>query len=251
MAGKKGLDEMTESDIGLISVRGEARISVPPDSAELSGAIETTADTKAAALRVVAAALDELTSDLAALGGLPLDVHTARGALTWSARSASTSPEYTDKRTGEYAPTGRTMASVSVLVIVRDLGLLDLLGDRLAASESYRLHQVSWQVDWDNPAWAQVRADAIRAAVAKARDYAATLGGHLSQIEHIADPGLLSAAASERWMSSGAGLARRASMSGEAGWPDLDPVPQELSVLIDARLTTRGMTLGRGKESPG
>ena len=36
-----------------------------------------------------------------------------------------------------------------------------------------------------------MRVDAIRAAIAKGRDYAAALGGRLSAVEHIADPGLI------------------------------------------------------------
>ena len=231
---------MPESDTGLVSVRGEARTTVPPDSAELSGVIETVADTKAAALSEVAEALDDLTGDLAGLGGRPLDAQTTRGALTWSAHSASTRPEYADKRTGEHALTGRVTATVSVLIAVRELGLLGALGDRLAAREPYRLHQVSWHVDWDNPAWARVRADAIRAAVGKAHDYAATLGGQLSSVEHIADPGLLSAREGDR-------MAFRGSSSrggGDGDWPGLDPQPQELTVLIEAKFTARGMSLG-------
>jgi uncharacterized protein len=232
---------MTESGAALVSVRGEARTTVPPDSGELSGAIEVVADTRAAALGAAAAALAGLTGDLAALGGVPLDAQAGRAALTWSARSAATGPEYTDKLSGERAPTGRVRTAVAVLVAVRDIGLMDSVGGRLAASDPFRLHQVTWQVDWDNPAWARVRADAIRAAVSKARDYAATLGGTLARIEHIADPGLLSAAEGTRWMSSG-GYAARAARVPEGDWPDLDPVPQELTVQIEARFTALGMT---------
>ncbi len=50
---------------------------------------------------------------------------------------------------------------------------------------------MTWHVDWDNPAWPQVRAAAIGAAIHKARDYAAALGARLRQVEHIADAGLL------------------------------------------------------------
>ncbi len=231
---------MPDSDISLVSVRGEARTTVPPDSAELSGVIETVADTKAMALSAVAAALGDLTGDLSGLGGTPLVAQTTRGALTWSAHSASTRPEYAEKQSGEHAATGRVTATVSVLIAVRDLGLVSALGDRLAAREPYRLHQVSWQVDWDNPAWAQVRADAIRAAVGKARDYAATLGGQLSGIEHVADAGLLSAREGERVMASRASRARG---GGDGDGPDLDPMPQELTVLIEAQFTARGMSL--------
>ena len=36
-----------------------------------------------------------------------------------------------------------------------------------------------------------MRADAVQAAIAKGRDYAAALGGTLRSVEHIADAGLL------------------------------------------------------------
>jgi uncharacterized protein len=232
---------MSESDVSLVSVRGEARATVPSDSAELSGSVEMVADTKAAALSAVATALDDLTGGLASLGGVPLDAQTIRASLTWSAHSASTRPEFTDKRTGEYVRTGRSIATASVLITVRDFGLLGTIGDQLATREPFRLHQVSWQVDWDNPAWARLRSDAIRAAVAKARDYAGTLGGELSGIDHIADSGMLSARDGElpraMRMSSASGR-------GEGDWPDLDPPPQELRVMIEARFTARGMALG-------
>jgi uncharacterized protein len=232
---------MSESDVSLVSVRGEARTTIPPDSAELPGSVQTVADTKAAALSLVASVLGDLTGALASLGGVPLDAHTIRAPLTWSAHSASTRPEFTDKRTGENTRTGRSIATVSVLITVRDFGLFGALGDQLATREPFRLHQVSWQVDWDNPAWAQLRADAIRAAVAKARDYAGTLGGHLSSIDHIADSGMLSASDGDmpramRMSSSGG--------RGESDWPDLDPPPQGLRVMIEARFTASNMTLG-------
>jgi uncharacterized protein len=240
---RKEVADMPEGDAGLVSVRGEARATVPPDSAELPGSVEAVADTKAAALRAVATALDDLTGALASLGGVPLDAQSTRAPLTWSAHSASTRPEFTDKRTGEYVRTGRSIATVSVLITVRDFGLLGTLGDQLATLEPFRLYQVSWQVDWDNSAWARLRADAIRAAVAKARDYVRTLGGELSGIDHIADSGMLSAGDGElprgMRMSSSSGR-------GEGDWPDLDPPPQDLRVMIEARFTARGMAIGPG-----
>src|SRR5205809_494446 len=68
---------------------------------------------------------------------------------------------------------------------------LDGLGDVLAAHPGLNVHGVTWHVDWDNPAWPQVRADAIGAAIGKARDYAAALGATVRHVEHIADAGLL------------------------------------------------------------
>ncbi len=77
------------------------------------------------------------------------------------------------------------------MITVRAFGLLDALGAVLAAHEAVSVHHVDWQVDWDNPAWQDVRATAIQAAIRKASDYAAALGGSLRTVDHVADAGLL------------------------------------------------------------
>lgn len=101
---------------------------------------------------------------------------------------------------------------------------------------------MTWLVDHDNPGWGQVRASAVEAAVAKARDYAAALGGALVRTEHVADVGLLG----DRGGNFDRGpmyeaSAMRASaappgLDDEEG-PSLDPVPQELEAGIEARFT--------------
>ena len=57
----------------LVSVRGEARQMVPPDYALVAITIASSQGSKAEAVRGVAAALDSLTADLAARGGVVLD----------------------------------------------------------------------------------------------------------------------------------------------------------------------------------
>src|SRR5690348_1185658 len=74
--------------------------------------------------------------------------------------------------------TGQVTATVALRVTVRDLDRLDDLSGVLAAHPGLNVHGVTWHVDWDNPAWPQVRAAAIGAAIGKARDYAAALGSH-------------------------------------------------------------------------
>jgi uncharacterized protein YggE len=236
--------EMHMSDTAgvTMSVRGEARRTVPPDSAVIAGRIAATRDSKSEAVHAAREALEELTADLAAIGGVALDVDTGRHPLTWSAHSAATHEEHAhDKRTGEHGPTGKWIATVSVQITVRALDLLDMLGARLAAHEALTVHEVSWHVDWDNPAWPDVRAAAIHAAIAKARDYAAALGGQLIAVEHIADPGFL-AGDGHGWASTSGAF--RLSGGGETpDGPSLDPVPQELTALIEARVTAAGTTL--------
>jgi uncharacterized protein len=79
--------------------------------------------------------------------------------------------------------------------------------------------------------------------MAKGRDYAAALGGRLSAVEHIADPGLIGGEV-QHWAGTGGRSVRFASSGGEtADAPSLDPVPQELAALIEARFTATGISM--------
>ena len=229
----------------LLSVRGEARRMVPPDCAVVAAGIECLRGSKAEAVRAAAAELDNLTADLAARGGVALDAGTGRRPLTWSAQSATTHAEHAyDERTGRHQPTGRVTAAVAVVITVRAFGLLDALGGVLAAHEAVSVHYVDWQVDWDNPAWPDVRAAAIEAAIRKARDYATALGGSLRTVEHVADAGLLDGDMGQPRFTGASKTARLAAgAGGESDAPSLDPVPQELVAVIEARFTAGDVSL--------
>jgi uncharacterized protein len=240
------VDEARMNDRGvLMSVRGEARLTVPPDSAVISGAISATRGSKAEALRAAATALDSLTADLAAMGGVALGTDTRRRPLTWSAQSAATQDEYAhNKTTGQHQPTGNVTATVALVITVRAFDLLDALGSHLSRHEALTVHDVSWHADWDNPGWRDVRAAAIQAAIAKGRDYATALGGQLSAVEHIADPGLLGGGDRDHWVGTSSRHMVMASGGGRTeDAPSLDPVPQELTALIEARFTASGVSL--------
>jgi uncharacterized protein len=232
----------------LLSVRGEARRMVPPDYALVAATIASSRESKVEALRAAAAALDGLTTDLAARGGVALDAESGRHPLTWSAQSAQTYAERArDENTGQYQPTGQVTAAVAVMIAVRAFELLDALGAILAVHEAVTVHEVSWHVDWDNPAWPGVRAAAVQAAIAKGRDYAAALGGALRGVEHIADAGLLGGGNAQYGFSGGRQAMTRAASRGgeERDAPSLDPVPQELAAIIEARFTADGVSLTR------
>jgi len=236
---------MSDPSGPLLSVRGEARLTVAPDCVILAGVIESSRGSKAEALRAAAASLDGLTADLASLGGVALGVGTQRRPLTWSAQSATTHVERDhDKKTGRYEPTGQVTAMVAVVIEVREFGALDALGSVLASHEAFSVRDVSWAVDWDNPAWPQVRAAAIQAAIRKGRDYAAALGGSLHSVEHIADAGLLGDGDSGHFRATSPLMARAAGGSREEpDTPSLDPVPQELTAIIEARFTAAGVSM--------
>jgi uncharacterized protein YggE len=211
-------------------------MTVAADSATLNGALHTTQDTKPAAVEAAAGALRELITELSSLGGVPLTVESRNQPLTWSAYSATTESEHENDEHGRYHLTGRVIASVAVQILVREFGLLDRLSAILARQEALTVHHVAWAVDPDNRSWPRVRADAIQAAIDKGRDYATALGGSLSRVEHIADVGLLGGEAVP--LGGVAGRSYRENSFNPGGLPDtpsLDPVPQELIAVIDAR----------------
>jgi uncharacterized protein len=226
----------------LLSVRAEARQLVAPDYAVLDGLIEQTASSKVEALRSVTGSLDRLIAGLVALGAVPFDEGAGRRPLTWSAYSSATREEvYHDKETMRMKRTGLVTATVALRVTVRDLDRLDDLSGVLAAQPGLNVHGVMWHVDWDNPAWPQVRAAAIGAAIGKARDYAAALGATVAHVEHIADAGLLGGdTAPYQTVQS---LALRAGGGDRPGTPALTPVPQELIATIEARFRTTDVSL--------
>lgn len=219
----------------LLSVRGEARHTVPPDQVSLYSAVTEVADSKSAASSAAAATLAAILAELADVGGQALTVQSTRSPITWSTQSFQTHEEYDhNKHTGEHGPTGRHRASASVLINVRDFALLNAVGAVLTSRDAVEVHSVNWSADDDNPDWELVRADAIHAALLKGQDYASALGGSVVRVEHIADAGLLGGEMSAQLrggmdMAFGAGRA-------ESGGVSLDPVPQVLSATIEARL---------------
>jgi uncharacterized protein YggE len=231
---------MNDADSVLLSVSAEARQLVAPDYAVLDGLIEHTAGSKVEAVRSATASLDHLTADLAAaLGAVPFDEGTGRRALTWSAHSSTTREEhYHDPQTGRMQRSGQVTATVALRITVRDLGTLDDLSGVLAAHPSLNVHGVMWHVDWDNPAWPQVRAAAIGAAVRKARDYAAALGARLRNVEHIADAGLLGGDTAPYQPGLRVPATARGVGAEQLGTPALNPLPQELIATIEARFRT-------------
>jgi uncharacterized protein len=233
---------MTSGGSPLLSVRAESRQLVAPDYAVVDGLIEHTARSKAEAVQSVTASLDRLTAGLAALGAVPFDAAAGRRPLTWSAYSSGTYEELRhDKETGQMERTGLMTATVSLRFTVRDLDRLDDVAGVLAAQPDLNVHGVTWHVDWDNPAWPQVRAAAIGAAIGKARDYAAALGAAVRHVEHIADAGLLGGDPPSYQTVHSAAF--RAARGGQSGTPALTPVPQELVATIDARFRTTEVSL--------
>lgn len=225
-----------EASSASLSVRGEAQRTTAPDQAQVQSTVSATTDSKSAATSQVQGVLAAILADLRGLGGQVLTEQSLRAALTWSAQSVQTQQEYAhNKVTGEHGPTGRQQCSVTFQIIVRDFALLEGISAAMTSRDSVEVHSVFWSVDEDNSHWAQVRADAIRAALLKGQDYAAALGGTIVRVDHVADAGLLRGDG-DGWGYSGHAVPASAMGSG-GGNMSLDPVPQVLSATIEARFT--------------
>jgi hypothetical protein len=228
---------MTQPATTVLSVRGDAWREVPPDLAELHAGLRVFEATKGDALRVCSERLAAVLDALRGIGGAPMTAELRRPPLGWLAHSATTwaETEWRDKAQGS-VPTGRVGSRASIRIEVRDLELVDALGRTLAQHDYLHVHSVTWAVEADNPAWPQVRAAAIEAAIQQGRDYAAALGGELLSIEHVADTGLLGGATELRSLGL-SGRRTSAHSEDDGGMPSLDPVPQLLRAVIEARFT--------------
>lgn len=231
----------------VLTVRGEATRRVAPDTGVLTGSIVCIESSVAAAMAAAGAAQARLNEDVAGLGAVPLTLETENAPLTWSAFSMSTQAESKyNTRTNRQEETGRFIATVRIRLAARDMGRLDDLSAVLARHDAFEIHHIYWQVDDENPGWSAVRRDAIQAAVRRAHDYAEALGASLVGVEQVADTGLLEEGGpgrgrqAEPMALAAMGAPARAE---EADAPSLDPVPQEVWAVVEARFRASPATL--------
>ena len=211
----------------IVSVRGEAHLTVEPDQLSLVGQLNVLRPSGAEALNAAAVALDTMKAALANLGGVPLDSTTSKSPLTWLVRGLHTRPEGNPVS----GLTGNVFASVQWQIALRDFTQLQAVQATVADPHLHQIHHPQWHLDRDNPAWSAVRGEAVADAVRRGREYASALGSHLLSLEHLADAGLLGGDGGwppgRRVSYAATGLPQQA--------PSLDPVPQEVSAVVEAR----------------
>lgn len=219
----------------LLSVRGDASRFVDPDAGELSAGVELTRDTARDAVEAVATAIESVRRQLALFGGAVREASTLQDPLTWSTRRVSSSPEWDHAQGGQ---TGRTVASASLSIHLRDFDLLARVEELSTSVPGFGFSSAAWTVDPDNPQWRAVRQEAVHEALRRARDYAEALGTTVLSVEHVADVGLLSAQPEQRMYA--------AARSFDSGGSEatLDPVPQQLTATIEARFRVAPVALG-------
>ena len=216
-------------------------------------ALTVRAGSKPDALREAAAALESLIADLRSLGGAPFTPDTERHPLTRSAQLAATHEETHDPRTGADAPTGNVIATVAVIVTVRDFELLGRLGALLAR------HEPGWRSimragrSTRTVSWRGLRCALRRSTRPSAR---AGITRQLSEARYwrcCTSPMWVCWAAKAATPARGAWPVRDTSLcrrqpqalagNPQLDAPSLDHRQQELIATIEARFTTTGISL--------
>ncbi|MBE7190595.1 SIMPL domain-containing protein [Jatrophihabitans endophyticus] len=224
-----------------ISVRGEASRTVAPDHAAFDCAVSATPAGRDEVVSALRAGQDAVVEGLRDLGGVVLSVDSERSDLTWSFGGPQVEDEYgRNRKTGDHGPTGRFTGRSDARILVRRLDLLDRVVAALVAVERLELERLDWLVDPDNPAWREVRSDAIAAALAKADDYASALGGVVRSVDHIADSGLLAGRGDNEMrvhtQSAAVAVSGVFRRGGSRGLPVVEPVPQTIRAVVEARV---------------
>lgn len=200
-----------------VAVSASVQRAVAPDYY----AVAATAVARAADSTTAAANLVTRFSELeAVVSGRPqLALKLERGAVTvhpdWEAQ-----PYAVDK-----IPTG-WRASRQLSVEGRDLSqVADLVG-ALGRVADVEIGGPLWQLDRDNPAYAELAAEAVHEAIARAGRYAAALGGTLGRLVELTDAGM-----DHGGMRLAAGVALMSARdAGGPGLEMLDFTPQPVDV---------------------
>lgn len=210
----------------LLSVRGEATLEVQPEIARLVISIAARDAKRERTLELLARRNDECQALLRRYGDAVERVETG-GLVVY--------PELRSFGRGESV---RAYAgSVRLDVTVVDFAVLGDLVARAADGDMTAIEGPWWRLRHDSPVHRQVRQQAARDAVARAREYAEAVGSRLTGLVELADEGL--ATGSEPRPPGGRPMAAFAARgrTDELAPIAMEPEVQVVRARIEARFT--------------
>ncbi|WP_341640095.1 SIMPL domain-containing protein [Phycobacter sp. K97] len=166
-----------------ISVTGEARTEVAPDRASITLGVTAKAESAADAMRAVSQDMAAVIDGLRAAGIAAEDMQTQRISVdpVWSGG-------HYDSGSGKREITG-FVASNTLLVRVRDLGNLGAILDDVLDAGANEFRGLSFGVADRAAVLDQIRGDAVRDAIRKARQLAEAAGMTLGPVRSISEHG--------------------------------------------------------------
>jgi uncharacterized protein len=218
------------SDRPLLSVRGEVTLEVPPEIVRLTITVTARDPKRERTLELLSKRSGECVELLKGYGDGVERVETSGLAVYPELRSFGRREQVRAYR-----------GTVRVDVTVVDFTILGDLVARAADGEMTTLAGPWWGLRLDSQVHRRVRQEAARDAIARAREYAEAVGGHLTGLVELADVGLTTEGRAPAMLAApltapAAGLAR----AGEAYEPppiDLEPQVQVVHARVEARFT--------------
>ena len=208
-------------DTPVVAVRGEATRDVEPDLAVITASVSARSADRQRTLRLLTERLDALRALVDTYG--PAVERRESGGVSVRPETSGKSAERVKGYLG--------LATTRVWV-----GDFTALGDIVVALSDLELTTVNgpvWLLRPENPAYREVRHEALRDAVDRARDYARAVGAELVELVELADAGL-----SGRSEPSPMAFAVSAqTYRGAAPELNLDPELQRVYASVEARFT--------------
>ncbi|WP_434588522.1 SIMPL domain-containing protein [Streptomyces sp. A5-4] len=215
-------------DAPRLAVQGEARLEFDPEIAGIGITVSARGTDRRTALE-----------DLTRRNALVLDLIKGYGDAVEKLEtgSLSISPELTKHGRGERVRAYH--GHVYVTAVLSDFTALGELTTRLADLDLTRIDGPWWSLRPESPAYGEVRRQAVKQAVKRAREYAHALDTELAALVELADPGADEAHPVHADFKMGfAGRARSAAgpeMAEDAPALDLEPQRQAVHALVNAR----------------
>jgi uncharacterized protein len=170
-----------KDSVPIITTNGEASAEVVPDIAVVSLGVDTERPKAADAARENARAAQAIVSEIKAQGIEAKDIKTVSVMLT---------PVYDEVRDPNGNVTKRTLrgyrASNSLNVRIKDIGKAGALAGQMLDKGANRFDGIAYEYSQKEEKYSELRADAARDALRKAKSYVDALGIRLGRILEIA-----------------------------------------------------------------
>ena len=217
----------------VISVRGEASLTVEPELAGLTVVVAAQAKDRREAFERLVKRNDEVLELLRSYGDSVEKVESSGVAVHPEVRRGGR-----DERIRSYS------GAVRVEVAIADFAVLGEIVARVADLEAAHLEGPRWQLRRDSPVYRKARTRAVREALNRAQDYAEALGSRVTGLIELADTGLMQSqvqraakfvTAAARSAPAAPGAAFGAAGADAPPTLDLEPVSQEVRASVEAR----------------
>jgi len=229
-AGASAVVEQVGSP-AVISVRGEALLTVEPELVDLTVVVSAQAKDRREAFERLVKRNDEVLELLRSYGDSVEKVESSGVAVH---------PEV--RKGGREEKVRAYRGVVRVEVSIADFAALGEIVSRVADLEAAHLEGPRWRLRRTSPVYRKARTRAVGEALTRAQDYAEALGARITGLIELADSGLMQtevhrathAMFQPRAAAGGGGFG---SSSPEAPVLDLEPASQEVRASVEARFS--------------